>query len=226
MGEDLRSASLRSNRRVALATISALTALWLLVSGCEKGLSPTRYEPVSPAVHFPLRPLGGDFVGQWVLAKDRPFRVGFVDSSQIRALVDSLVLETQLRGTFQFDPYGNYRIDATLSITPKVYIGFFRQPLVLPPVPDTLRGEGTYHNYESNCMLVLDGLTTRAFSLDTLGYTVRFRPDGCRVLELISVPNTFPYPGFEWIQFYFVFRLEEKKSSGLALGKISSTRPR
>ncbi|MDZ7373115.1 MAG: hypothetical protein ONB23_04010 [candidate division KSB1 bacterium] len=198
----------------------------LLFLGCERGLSPTAPEKGLPTAHFPVQPLGGDFTGLWVPAREKPFRVGFVDSSQIVALVDSLVLETKLAGVFLFDPYGHYRIDAVLSITPKVYIGFFRQPLVLPPVPDTLKGEGTYLNFESNSMLVLKGLVTRSFRLDTLGYTVRFRPDGTRVLELVSLPNTFPYPGFEWIEFYFVFRLEESRSPVFALRSLGLTEAR
>jgi len=152
--------------------------------------------------------------------------VAFVDSSQIAALVDSLILETELQGTFLFDPFGNYRIDATLSITPWVYVALFREPLVLESVRDTLSGSGTFENFPESGTMVLHGLHTRSFRLDTLGYTVTFRADGSRELQLVSLPNTFPYPGFEWIEFYFVFRLEESSAGAGLARRTPSAMPR
>jgi len=173
----------------------------LLLWHCNKGIHPTEAEaPAMPGLNFPVPPEGGDPVGFWEPQPENPAEVHLVDPSQIAGLVDSLYLETHLEGHFDLRSDQTSDVEIYLSVTPHVYLPGASEPWIMPAIKDSIKATGPYQILEQKA-LVFD-LPRSTFQLDTLGFSVQDS-----TLTLISLPNTFPYPGFSHVKFYFLFRL-------------------
>ena len=181
-------------RRRVLWVVSCLFVL----AGCDKGLVPP--EAQFFFLDFPIPLEGGDPVGVWSPDTTNPVEVTILDEEKIPAFVDSIRVDTQLdSAVFDFEVTGTCSVQAILSIRPTAYITGL-PPISIDPIVDTLRGKGPYEVIEDQ---ILDlPLQTSVFNLDTLGFSSRQN-----TLDLVSLPNTFPYEGFDDIPFYFVFHL-------------------
>ncbi len=173
--------------------------LLLLVLSCHQGLAPL--EMLDIDVDFPIPPQGGDPVGTWIPDTTKSVQVALLDPDQLPALVDSLILETELdkEGLFLFSSSGLCSIYAVMKVEPIVYLQGLQNPLVFN-MNDTLTADGPYEIIDDK-ILSLSMITTFS-QLDTLGFTSH-QDD----LELISLPNSFPVEGFDDIQFYYVIYL-------------------
>jgi hypothetical protein len=171
-----------------------------LILSCNKGLEPTGVEQPPIVLDFPVTPQGGNPVGNWISASESPAEVTLLNPEKIPPVVDSLILKTQLAGSFIISLDKSYDIDAQLEIAPYVYLMGSPNPLVIDPIVDTLKGSGRYEILEDQALVFDFGETI--FQLDTLGFTARED-----TLWLISLPNIFPYPGFGDIKFFFIFNL-------------------
>lgn len=172
---------------------------FLILTACDKGLSPPEFLPIG--IDFPITPEGGNPVGNWLPDTINSVDVTILNKEKIPSFVDSLSLNTELDGTFTFAVTGVCSIQALLTIQPEVYIQGLSSPLIIPDIVDTLCGQGSYEIIEDRIFHL--PLETNLFHLDTLGYT-RSRSH----LDLITLPNTFPYEGFGDINFFFVFHLQ------------------
>ena len=172
---------------------------FLFLMTCHQGLAPL--EILYSGFEFPIPPEGGDPVGVWIPDTTKPVHVALVDPDQLPMIVDSLILITELEkeGLFSFSNSGLCSIYAVLIIEPTVYLQGLPNPLVLS-MNDTLIADGPYEIIDDKILSL--SIETTISQLDTLGFTSHQND-----LELISLPNTFPVPGFDNIQFYYVMYL-------------------
>ena len=189
-------------------TICLLLLSCFIVLACDKGLAPPEIDPISS--EFPVMPLGGNPVGNWVPRPEDPVELTMIDDSQIPALVDSFIFDTELKGIFNFELANVCSVDAVLTLNPLVYLQGSTEPIPFT-FPDTIRGSGAYYLIENN--ILQTPIESTNFNLDTLGFT-----SGLNSLELISLPNVFSYLGIIDIPIYFIFHLTRADQNPLQKG--------
>ncbi|MFH1942345.1 MAG: hypothetical protein ABIL68_09595 [bacterium] len=168
-----------------------------LITACNKGLTP----PEQPLFTngFPIQPQGGNPVGDWIPDPVNPVTLTILDESQIPAVVDSLIIDTELDGAFSFSVAGVCSVQALLTLKPSVYLLGTPIPFTIT-INDTISGKGPFRVAE-DIILVLPVRSTH-FNFDTLGFTASQNR-----IDLISLPNIFDYEGIIQIPVFFVFHL-------------------
>jgi len=176
---------------------------------CNKGLAPTEVKELPASeLQFASQVTGGDLTGEWVPRQENALEARLVDPSQLKGLVDTLYLETQLSGSIEFRSDYSFDIDLIIQIEPIIKVG--NMTLTIPPFTDSLKESGTYEQNWSN-MIVLP-LQRGLFKVDTLGYTANND-----TLFMVTLPTTFPFPGFDYIQYYLIFHFERAPEQTVAL---------
>jgi len=184
----------------------------LLSFKCDKGLIPP--ESKVSEIEFPVKPLGGDLVGEWVPSEVDPVEAGVMDESLLPDFVDSLIISSTLEGNFKFYVNEQCSIYAELTFNPKVYLQGLPVPLELT-IGDTITATGDYEIVDEN-ILCLPVQTSR-FDLDTLGFT-----SSEDRLDLITPYITFSYEDLMEFPIYLIFHLTRKSQSSSQKGQIVS----
>ncbi len=193
--------------------ITIFFLVFLLLSfKCDKGLVPPESE--ESEIEFPVKPLGGDLVGEWVPSEVDPVEAGVMDESLLPDFVDSLIISSTLEGNFKFYVNEQCSIYAELTFNPKVYLQGLPVPLELT-IGDTITATGDYEIVDEN-ILCLPVQTSR-FDLDTLGFT-----SSEDRLDLITPYITFSYEDLMEFPIYLIFHLTRKSQSSSQKGQIVS----
>jgi hypothetical protein len=168
-----------------------------LMTACNNGLTPPEQPPFTN--DFPIQPQGGNPVGDWIPDPVNPVTVTILGDPQILALVDSLIIHTELNGIFSFSVAGICSVQALLTLTPLAYIPGAQDPFSIT-IDDTISGTGAYQVIEDKILQL--PIKSTHFKLDTLGFTATQNR-----IDLISLPNIFRYEGNIQIPIFFVFHL-------------------
>lgn len=165
---------------------------------CDKGLAP--YLNQEKDHHAPSSQYGGDPTGFWIPDSLKPIEITLFDVSKIPSMVDSLILDSEMNGSYSFYPTSECSIMAVMSISPIVYMFGSTTPLHANAVIDTIKGNGTFHTIGDSILCL--PVTSIHFDLDTLFYTVDEN-----VLTLITKKNIFNYMQLIEIPVIFTFNL-------------------
>lgn len=172
----------------------------VMLIGCNKGLTPTEVvELPNSDLEFAIEPLGGDPTGEWIPQAENPLQANLVDPSQLSGLVDTLILQSSITGKLVLENDKSFEFKAEIGITPTIKVGTLVIPM--PTFADTLDEAGEYQQPWSNAIVL--PLQPKTFKIDTLGFTVS--QDS---LTLITLASSFPFPGFDYIQYYLIFRFQ------------------
>ncbi len=183
-----------------------LILLIVLLVGCNKGLAPTEIVALpSSDLEFAIEPHGGNPAGEWIPQDENPLQAELVDPGQLGGLVDTLILQSYVKGKLILSEDHRFEIDIELGITPTVKIGTLVIPI--PTFADTLVETGEYEQPWSNVLIL--PLQPKTFKIDTLGFTVAHDS-----LTLVTLASSFPFPGIDDIQYYLIFRFQRSKLLG------------
>lgn len=183
---------------------------------CNKGISPLEgIEKPSSLFQFPVTVHGGDPTGSWVPAPGgNALEFRLADPSQIQGLVDTLMLKTSFLGRLMIQPDTTFVLQAVMRVKPVPVVGGVT--LDISEIGDTLMEVGRYERPAPGVLIL--HYPVKTFHLDTLGFTA-----GDDSLMLVTKTATFPYPGFETIQYYIVMHL--RRSSGAPAPAVLNTAP-
>ena len=178
-------------RRHALLMVILISIL----GGCDQGLTPPEQESLS--IDFPVLPDGGNPVGFWT-----PDPVNPVEAIILEELpVDSMDINIDLNGEFQFDSDSHCGIVAEMEFDITVYIPLEPYVVPIPTIYDTLQCDGPYSIINENVLTM--PLESSYFDLDTLGITADVNNR-----DLISPPIDFDYMGIMTVRLAFIFHLD------------------
>jgi hypothetical protein len=177
--------------------IILILPLYFIIA-CDKGL----FLPQDnrPSENGTQTQEGGNPLGFWLPDTISPVEITILDYETISELVDSLILETNLEGTFVFEEAEICSIFAILNINSLVYLLGATTPLIPPTIIDTLSGAGPYEIIDQTKLHL--PIQSSQFKLDTLNYSVNNNR-----LDMISQKNIFNYMGIIEIPLYFNIHL-------------------
>jgi len=189
---------------------AGILLLALIATSCNKGISPLEGLEKPPSqFQFPIEVAGGDPTGIWVPAPGSDaleFRL--VDPSQIQGLVDTLILKTTFLARLTIRPDTTFVLQALLVVKPIPVVGGIT--LNINEFGDTLAVTGRYERPAPHVLIL--HYPVKTFPLDTLGFSA-----SGDTLMLVTKPATFPYPGFENIQYFMVLHMRRSKGTPAAV---------
>jgi|Deesub1362B_J571_1020462.scaffolds.fasta_scaffold06818_3 hypothetical protein len=186
----------------------------LLLSSCNGGVAPLEQESESFHFEFPVPVHGGDPTGVWVPIPRNALEFRLADPEQIAGMVDTLILRTWLLCQITINPDSTFGFQALLRVKPVPIISGIA--LNIAEISDTVLAHGHYRRPAPYVLIF--PLETETFPLDTLGFSA-----GDDTLTLVTQVATFPYPGFDSVEYYMILRLRRARNGRIAAVRTEQT---
>ncbi len=169
---------------------------------CNKGLTPTGIEPLPKSnMSFPVEVTGGELLGKWEPIDQNSLEAALVNPEALSGFVDSLVLNSHLSGSLIVEAENKMTFDSLfIQIYPDVYVAGAKIPV--SPFIEFIDTTLTYEQPWAN--VIVAPVKTTFLKIDTLGYSVTMDS-----LTVVTKPT--PFPGFDFVEYYLLFRFVKKE---------------